>query len=445
MRGLDTSNIRGFFKQAHDTKQLDVACESKKRVSEIFNPGGFPKYTYNPRKQLKLEEQFNDYLETGYKLLSLTGPTKSGKTVLCKQLVPKGQCIWISGGDIRQEDDFWDSIIDNLGLYTEVTSEHSKAKDESVTGEVAGGISGIIAKVDGKVSGSQSNTEGYAKTFSRTGNPRTVAINALTEQTKPVIIDDFHYIPRNIQINIVRSMKSPIFEGLRLVLISVPHRADDTTKIESEMTGRVQQLKIPPWRQDELQEIAQSGFSCLKIKTESLVNQTLASESFGNPQLMQEFCAHICKINNISETLPKVTPISKFTRTSFFNHVASLITSKADFELLARGPRQRSDRKIRDFVNGKKGDIYLAILIALANTGPKTTVTYEELRTQLKTVLNGDLPQLQQVSQVLAKMQELSSISEGKPRIIEWDNISNTLYLLDPYFAFYLRWAIRWN
>lgn len=59
------------------------------------------------------------------------------------------------------------------------------------------------------------------------------------------------------------------------------------------------------------------------------------------------------------------------------------------------------------------------------------------------TVLMGDLPQLQQVTRVLAQMEKLSSLSEGKPRILEWDTTSNTLYLLDPYFAFYLRWAIR--
>ena len=110
----------------------------------MFNCGGFPRYTYNPRVQLKLEEQVEEYLESGHKLLSLSGPTKSGKTVLCRKLIPKDRGIWISGGDIRQEDDFWNAIINNLGLYTNFTSEHSEAKDDTITTEVTGEISALI-------------------------------------------------------------------------------------------------------------------------------------------------------------------------------------------------------------------------------------------------------------------------------------------------------------
>lgn len=413
------------------------------RVTEVFNPGGFPVYTYNPRNKLELEKQFKDYIESGNKLLSLTGPTKSGKTVLCRQLIPKDQGIYISGGDIREENDFWLAIVNNLGLFTATTSENNKKKSETVSSETTGTLSAFVAKVGSNIGGSESTISSHGRTLSRNENPRTVAINAITKQTKPIIVDDFHYIPHGIQINIVRSLKNPIFEGLRLVLISVPHRAYDTVKIESEMVGRVQQLKIPLWRENELIEIANRGFPLLNIKTTETANKILASESLGNPQLMQEFCANLCKFNKITETLPMPSIIPGIPKDDFFIGIANVITSKADYELLARGPRQRSDRKKRAFVDGKQGDIYVAILVALANTGPQTVVQYEELRSKLRTVLMGDLPQLQQVTRVLAQMEKLSSLSEGKPRILEWDNTSNTLYLLDPYFAFYLRWAIR--
>ena len=78
-------------------------------------------------------------------------------------------------------------------------------------------------------------------------------------------------------------MKTPIFDGLRLVLISVPHRAYDTVKIESELTGRVQQLKIPMWAQNELQEIAQKGFPCLNVVLDRLISEMLAKEPLEIP------------------------------------------------------------------------------------------------------------------------------------------------------------------
>ena len=413
------------------------------RVSEVFNPGGFPVYTYNPRNKLESEGKFKDYIESGNKLLSLTGPTKSGKTVLCRQLIPREQGIWISGGDIHEESDFWQAIVTNLNLYTSVSSGHNQEEGETTSSKVAGGVSAVL-KIGSEISESESKVNTQSQTLTRDENPRIVAINSLNKQKKPIIVDDFHYIPHKVQINIVRSLKTPIFEGQRVVLISVPHRAYDTAKIESEMVGRVQQLKIPLWRDDELIEIATRGFSLLNIETKGDANKTLAEESFGNPQLMQEFCSNLCKFNKITETLRLPGVIEGVPKGDFFSGIAEVIASKADYELLARGPRQRSDRKKRLFVDGTHGDTYKAILVALANTGPKTTVEYELLRSKLKTVLViDDLPQLQQVTRALSQMEKLSSLSEGQPRILEWDPISNTLYLLDPYFAFYLRWAIR--
>ena len=280
--------------------------------------------------------------------------------------------------------------------------------------------------------------------YSRYDTPRNAAIRNLEKRNIPVIIDDFHYIPPEVQTQIIRSLKNPIFEGLRVVLLSVPHRAYDAVKVESEMTGRVQQLKIPLWRKGELIEIAEKGFPLLNVTSTREQNKALADESYGNPQLMQEFCESLCKSNNIRETARDITPI-KFTPSmaDFFKGITERITSKNDYALLLRGPRQRTDRLKRRFVDGSEGDIYAAILRALANTGPAMETMYEQIRTQLRSVLDENIPQLHEVSRVLAQMELISSYSEGKPRLIEWDKDSATLYILDPYFAFFLRWSVR--
>lgn len=70
------------------------------KVNEVFISGGFPINTYNPRKELKLEDSLVDYLETGHKLISITGPTKSGKTVLSTRVIPDESCVFVDGGSI---------------------------------------------------------------------------------------------------------------------------------------------------------------------------------------------------------------------------------------------------------------------------------------------------------------------------------------------------------
>lgn len=66
------------------------------RIGDVFVPGGFPEITYVPRDELQLERRLNDYVAERFKVLSLSGPTKSGKTVLVKRVIP--DAIWVSGG-----------------------------------------------------------------------------------------------------------------------------------------------------------------------------------------------------------------------------------------------------------------------------------------------------------------------------------------------------------
>ncbi|WP_156372841.1 hypothetical protein [Deinococcus sp. Leaf326] len=64
---------------------------NKYLLRNVFVAGGEPSLTYNPRENLSLEEKIRDYLEERSRILSISGPTKSGKTVLVRRIIPKGQ------------------------------------------------------------------------------------------------------------------------------------------------------------------------------------------------------------------------------------------------------------------------------------------------------------------------------------------------------------------
>ena len=56
------------------------------RYEDIFVPGGFPKHTYNPRGELGLEQRLRESKNNLCKLVTITGQTKSGKTVLARKI-----------------------------------------------------------------------------------------------------------------------------------------------------------------------------------------------------------------------------------------------------------------------------------------------------------------------------------------------------------------------
>ena len=83
----------------------DDVGRKKYRRSEVFVAGGQPTVTYNPRPGQGFDQRVRDYLDEKHRILCITGPTKSGKTVLIREVVPNA--IRLSGGDMRTIDDFW--------------------------------------------------------------------------------------------------------------------------------------------------------------------------------------------------------------------------------------------------------------------------------------------------------------------------------------------------
>lgn len=415
----------------------------KKRAGDVFVAGGQPNITYNPRTKYNLEEQLKDYLDTGYKLFSITGQTKSGKTVLTRKIVPQKKGVWVPGGLVQTEGDFWSIILDKLDFPINYSKEEGLEYTEETNNILDGGLNVGIAntKATKGVKETDKTLNKVQRQFVK--NPRIRAIEALQEANKPLIIDDFHYISREIQTSIVRSLKDPIFDGLRVIVIAVPHRAYDAVKVEHEMTGRIAHLNIPMWSDEELMEIPSKGFPELNASCPEQTIIQFTKESFGSPHLIQEFCLRLCFDNDLRESTEQLKMILEpGDYSSFFKRIA-LSASKTAFETLARGPRQRTDRVDRLFNDGTNGDIYVAILKALAYTGPKTVIQYEEIRNALKNILAGTLPKANEVTRVLAKMSELAKRHKDGEPVLEW--VTDTLYIADPFFAFYLKWYSNIN
>lgn len=274
-------------------------------------------------------------------------------------------------------------------------------------------------------------------------SPKQASRKALREDpNRVVIIDDFHYVPPEVQVEIVRGMKDLVFEGVALIVAAVPHRAYDVVKVEKEMTGRVTQLEVGFWADDELKKIATSGFSALNVVVSDANVTRLVDEAFQSPHLMQEFCRDFCRQSGITSTRPTAVALEEPDWGAFFAKLAPG-TSKVAFDLLARGPRQRTDRKIRYLRNGAETDIYGAVLRAIAATGPLTAITYEQLRSAIRSVLSQDdePPQKHEVTRVLDEMTRIARDQiDGEP-VVDYDSTLATLYISDPYFAYWLRWG----
>lgn len=410
-------------------------------ATEIFTPNSSPIHTYVERKELNLEQRLRDAFSMKNMAVSVSGPSKSGKTVLLRKVIDKDMLININGASLKSSEDLWQTILRWMDVPDSVQSGGgSEAKIRA--GASGGGKIGVPFVAEGSAKGEMSverkTSSSTTSTFSAKG--LDAVIKEIGGSDFVVFIDDFHYIAPDHQEEIGRNIKAAIENGVKICTASVPHRSDDVVRSNPELRGRLSAVDLGYWSVEHLKVIANKGFRELNVDLAPGVVGRLADEAFGSPQLMQSLCLNICFQKGIREGLDKHQRIeiseddlnSVFLQTSTFTDWSSLL------EKIHAGPRQRgTERKTFDLKDGTTGDVYRAVLLALASSPAQLALRYDEILARIKDVCQSDFPSGSSVNAALQQMSELSKETTSSSPAIEWNE--DALDFVEPYFLFYLR------
>src|SRR5271166_5176288 len=94
-------------------------------ATEVFVPGAYPLHTYVERAAQNLEGTLKDALNTPGQVVSLSGPSKSGKTVLVERVVGRDYLIPVSGASIRDPSEIWERALDWIDVPSSSSSSRS--------------------------------------------------------------------------------------------------------------------------------------------------------------------------------------------------------------------------------------------------------------------------------------------------------------------------------
>jgi hypothetical protein len=409
------------------------------RATEVFTPNDVPTATY-VKRATPLEQRLRDAFVTPKLVISISGPSKSGKTVLVNKVIDRDNLIPLSGSTIRTADELWSHTLQWMESPTSRVEKEGTVSKGSL--EVQGeGKAGIPYVAEGKAGAKTSLGRDSMSEVSRSyvsGGLQQV-IDEIADSGFVLFIDDFHYIPSPIQAEIGRQIKTAAEAGVRICTASVPHRKDDVVRSNPELRGRVAAVDCAYWSEDELKQIANLGFTAMNMDISPKVVQQLSNEAFGSPQLMQAICLNFCFEKGILETLHEqqridpdlVTLQNVFERTSTLTDFSSMIAQ------LHSGPRQRGvDRKEYQFIDGTKGDVYRCVLLAMRADPPQLAFKYDDMLKRTAEVCMGDSPVGSSVNQALVQMDKIAKVFQEAP-VLEWDE--DVLDVIEPYFLFFLR------
>jgi hypothetical protein len=372
-------------------------------------------------------------------IVSVSGPSKSGKTTLIRKVVTQDNLIHVYGANIKAPDDLWTNALAWMGGPIE-TTEISGSKTGGSVSVSGGGVIGFpqVAKGHG-------TAQGAANHESSSSTSKKIATSLLNQIVKEIansdfviFTDDFHYIERSVREEIGRQIKAAAELGVRICTASVPHRSDDVVRSNTELRGRVTAIDISYWSGNELEEIAYRGFKELNVDLAPKLLRTLAAEAFGSPQLMQAICLNFCFEMNIGEQLETHVRLDEDEKT--IRKVLERTSTTTDFSTmlmaLHAGPKQRgTERKRFHFSDDTTGDVYRCVLLAIKQDPPALSLSYEQILGRAANICKGDSPVGSSLSESLKQMDGLAKTVQVAP-VLEWDE--NVLDIVEPYFPILL-------
>lgn len=407
-------------------------------VSDVFIAGTYPEVTYNPRESKDLESEVEEYLRQRGKCLVVSGPSKSGKTVLIEHLLPMDFAVWVSGNRIASIGDFWATLVDQLDAYTTVERSYGSDSSLGIDAEVGGSIPGFLK---GKLALRPRFGKDEKLGGSHTRSAASTVLEYLAHTPVPIVVDDFHYISESVRKEVTLAVKE-LIRRTHVVLIAVPNEAFDIVRTARDMDGRVWQVPVAEWDRDELVQIARKGFNVLNVSDPGdELGIRLADASYGAPFLMQQLCQDFLWHHKFYASCPTVATFAPpASWEEFFKKIANRHVPGV-FPKLRQGPPIRGmARTARTLKDGRVTDRYGLTLLGIAKLLPEREYHYRTLTAMVDTVIDPDPQRSQQLTSALTKLADIAERNrDGGDAAIAYKE--DRFSLVDPFLAFYLQYG----
>ena len=416
-------------------------------IGDVFKPNALPDHTYVDRRIDEYGDTYTEQLQKALlnpgTLIAITGASKSGKTVLCHKAI-RNTIIDLSASQIESREDFWNQIGEQLELPDEVQIKTSQSENDVEKTQITGELSIKIAKLN--ISAGKDNTGSKGNEIShRILRSQSSMMKYIIDNDFVLVIDDFHYASEDIQLYIARTIKTYLINGLKVIILSLPHRADDAIRLNPDLIGRTSFIEIAPWSIDELKEIGLKGFPLLNIAIDDVVLEHMAVESISSPQLMQDICfnlAYRMEKNDATKVSREMVAVALRETVKKHKQVYSHVL-KAALEGPAQGKNERTHYLLK---NGRQVDIYMLLLISISSDPPELSLPVQEIQRRFSNLLaenNAKQPRSIDISNVVKNIKNIMKERAKNLDTIDWK--AKTLYILDSFLLFYLRCSDDWK
>lgn len=405
-------------------------------IEEVFPAVGKPTLTYVERDSGLNERRLSAGLNNPGQICLLTGPSKTGKTSLYREVLPriKRQELVIRCSGKLSASEFWASALESLDFsrLAEVSTSWGLKLGAKIGASGEAGWS-WLAKAMATVGFDVSASGDYAiqREIVKSSLSAKHLIPLLKQMPIQLVVEDFHYLEQDVKTEVFQQWKAFADEGVSVLVISTTHHSVDIARANPDLTGRTRLIDVGQWSEVDLAKIPEKGFNLLGIKHSKGSTSQIAKESVGLPIITQQICQEIASAHDMTPgSIKRKANILTQDIEIAQRYVAENLygNHKADYEQLAAGPRQRR----------RKHATYEMILASFALEPLKFSLPHSELIDRVNRLCSKKEPI--PAASINAALRALGNFQQRKKMsLLDWHESESKLYIIEPSFLFYLR------
>jgi hypothetical protein len=416
-----------------------LAAESE-YLSAVFKTVGQPTVTYVERESGALERELNGALNEKGQLCLISGPSKTGKTTLYREVLRRRaeEPLVVRCDRTMKADSVWLRALEEVNF--ERVESRTRTRKVGGTAEVEVGgklgwawLAEASSRLKGTITGARDDAEVRQRVLGSPG--ADILIPILTDTTYRLIIEDFHYLPDEEKVTLFEQWKRFTDSEVSVIVLGTTHRAVEIANSNKDLIGRICQINVGNWKIVDLKKVCEKGFSYLKINVPTACVTTIAREAVGLPIIVQQVCLTLLTSAG-EEYIHQVVGRSDLVQSEAVSRALHEVAVKryAQFEdyynTLVRGPREKA-RRYRTY------EIVLLCfqLDPIKFSLPKSEIIDRIGKLSLSEENKPPVPSLNSTLAALSKFQESRNLE-----LLEWQSSQQTLHIIEPAFLFFVRW-----
>lgn len=233
--------------------------------------------------------------------LVIYGTSKQGKSSLLRVALNEDDYIEVHCATNWSKETLYSAILKEIGVAIVETTTSTRSRGSEASGSVGAEVGhSILAKITAKVTGAVNENSTESETtrmipIDLSNATDIIRLMSEIEFTKFVVVEDFHYLPLNVQRQFANDLKV-FFETspVSFIIVGVWLEANRLIVYNGDLAQRITSIPADTWTAQDLAKVVRNGEPLLNIRFSDDVVDALVDGAQFNVGTLQDAVRQMC-------------------------------------------------------------------------------------------------------------------------------------------------------